>query len=349
MPTPLLRVNENGLYCEVGDFYLDPWRPVERAIISHAHSDHARWGSKHYLAATPGQHVLRTRLGAEANLDFMEYGESVVHNGVKVSFHPAGHILGSSQIRVEHGGEVWVFSGDYKVESDPTCAPFEPLKCDTFITECTFGLPIYHWKPTHEVMAQVNQWWRKNQAAGKASVVFAYALGKAQRLMAGLDWSIGPIVLHGAVWKLTEDYRRSGVEMPQVFRVSELDKKYDYSQALIVAPQSAAGTPWMRRFGAVSFAYASGWMQLRGTRRRLAADRGFALSDHVDWPGLNWAIEATGATRVLATHGSSGTLARWLTERGYDAGVLHTQYVGEVEDAPENVAEDESQEAAVSS
>jgi len=331
---PLLAVNENGLYCEAGDFYVDPWRPVERAVVTHAHADHARWGCGSYLCSAEGERVFRRRLGAEAKLDTLPFGETVTHNGVTVSLHPAGHILGSAQVRLEHAGEVWVVSGDYKVEPDPTCSAFEPVPCHTFITECTFGLPVYRWPKQREVFDEINAWWRQNQEEGKASVLFAYALGKAQRLLAGVDASIGPIYTHGAVEPLTQDYRDSGIALPGTTRVSDETKGLDWSQALIFAPPSANGTPWMRRFGDLSTGFASGWTMVRGQRRRRAVDRGFILSDHVDWPGLMQAIEATGATRILPTHGYVDVVSRWLSEQGYEATPLATQYEGEqAEDA----------------
>src|SRR5437764_6884491 len=245
---PLLTPTDDGLYCPPGDFHVDPWKPVPRAVVTHAHSDHARWGCAHYLAAAAGEHVLRARLGPAAHIHPLPYGEPVTIRGVKVSFHPAGHILGSAQVRLEHRGEVWVVSGDYKTEPDATCAPFEPVRCHVFVSESTFGLPIYRWPPQAEVFGEINAWWRANQAAGKATLLFGYALGKAQRLLAGLDPSIGPIFCHGAVEKLNTAYRASGVHLPPT-KYAATVKGVDWSQALVVAPPSAHGTPWARKFG----------------------------------------------------------------------------------------------------
>ena len=205
----LVVLRESGLYCPPGDFYIDPWRPVARAVITHAHGDHARTGSDLYLTAAPGASVLRARLGDVA-LQSLAYGERLLVNDVAISLHPAGHVLGSAQVRLEHRGEVWVVSGDYKLEHDATCAPFETVKCDQFITEATFGLPVYRWLPTELVFEEINDWWRRNREEGKASVLFAYSLGKAQRIMSGIDASIGPIYTHGAVERLTQAYRRRG-------------------------------------------------------------------------------------------------------------------------------------------
>ena len=321
----LICLRPAGLYCPAGDFYIDPWRPVERAVITHAHGDHARTGHTRYLAAAPSANVLRTRLGDIA-LQTVEYGEAIHFGGAQVSLHPAGHVLGSAQVRIEHRGRVWVASGDYKVAADPTCAPFEAVRCDVFISESTFGLPIYRWPSAEEVFADINRWWSGNAAAGRASVLFCYAFGKAQRILAGIDPSIGPLLVHGAVEPLNRAYRESGVALPATRRVSEVSDKADLKRALVLAPPSAQGTPWLKRFGEYSDAFASGWMQLRGTRRRRALDRGFVLSDHADWPGLMHAIGATGARRVIVTHGQVPVMVRWLREQGLDAEAFETEF-----------------------
>lgn len=327
----MLTNTQAGLYCERGDFHIDPWRPVERAVLTHAHSDHARMGSASYLVTEAGRHIFRERLGDEARIEAIPYGQPRQINDVTVTFFPAGHILGSAQVRVEHRGEVWAVSGDYKVEADETCVPFEPVPCHTFITEATFGLPIYRWRPQGELFAEINRWWRENQQAGRTSVLLAYALGKAQRLLAGVDASIGPIYTHGAVERLNEAYRASGVALPATIYAGD-ERRKDWSDALLLAPPSAQGSTWLRRFGKVSLAFASGWMALRGTRRRKALDRGFAMSDHADWPQLLTAIEATRAERVFVTHGYAAPLVRWLREkRGLDAQPLETEFIGEGE------------------
>lgn len=325
----LVTLREAGLYCEAGDFYIDPWLPVARAVITHAHADHARPGHDRYLAAREGEKVLRVRLGSDATIETIAYGAPIFINGVRVLLYPAGHILGSAQVRIEHRGEVWAVSGDYRIEADVTCAAFEPVRCDAFVTESTFGLPVYRWQQQAKLFAEINEWWRANREAGKASVLFAYALGKAQRILAGIDASIGPIVVHGAVESLNQAYRDGGVDLPKTLRAAELNKRFDSSRSLVIAPPSAQRTPWLKRFGNYSDAFASGWMQIRGARRRRAVDRGFALSDHADWPGLLAAIEATGAHRVFVTHGQVPVMVRWLAERGYDARALETRFEGE--------------------
>jgi len=325
----LVSPHDDGLWCEPGGFHIDPWRPVERALITHAHGDHARAGNARYLAAREGEPVLRARLGDVA-LETLDWGERIVVGGVRVSFHPAGHVLGAAQIRLEHEGEVWVVSGDYRVEADRTCSAFEPVRCDVFVTESTFALPIYRWKPQREVIEAVLRWWSENADAGRASVLYCYALGKAQRILAGLADAAGTslpgvAVCHGAVESMNRAYRAGGIALPHTLRVDEADRA-SLRRALVLAPPSAARSPWLRRFGATSDAFASGWMQVRGARRRRAVDRGFVLSDHADWPGLNAAIDATGASRVIATHGHADVLARWLGERGIDAERFATEY-----------------------
>jgi len=332
--TDLIVAREQGLWCEPGRFFIDPWLPVERALITHAHGDHARAGSARYLAAREGERVLRARLGDIA-LETLDWRERIDVNGVRVSFHPAGHVLGAAQIRLEHGGETWVVSGDYRLEADRSCSAFEPLRCDVFVTESTFALPIYGWQPQREVIDEMLRWWTENADASRASVLFCYALGKAQRILAGFADAAGAslpgaIVCHGAVESMNHAYRASGVALPDTFAVGDVERAA-LRRALVLAPPSAARSPWLRRFGTASDAFASGWMQVRGTRRRRAIDRGFVLSDHADWPALNTAIDATGASRVVATHGHAEVLVRWLRERGLDASRLATPYGDEDE------------------
>jgi putative mRNA 3-end processing factor len=333
---PLLTLTPGGLYCEAGDFFIDPWEPVDRAVITHAHGDHATEGSRAYLTSAEGLGVLRARLEPGATVRGIGYGERLSLNGTSVSLHPAGHILGSCQIRIEHRGEVWVVSGDYKTDPDPTCTAFEPVRCHTFVTESTFGLPIYRWPPQRDVFQDINAWWRSNAAAGEATLLFGYTLGKAQRLLAGLDPSIGPILTHGAVERMTRVYREAGIELPPTTYAGTAAQRADSTGAMVVAPPYAGGSLWARRFGAHSTGFASGWMLVRGARRRQSLDRGFPLSDHVDWPSLLATIEATGAGEVWVTHGYTGPLVRWLQELGIDARAVQTRFEGE-RDEPETI------------
>ncbi|MEM9344592.1 MAG: ligase-associated DNA damage response exonuclease [Pseudomonadota bacterium] len=335
----VLQTTERGLYCPAGDFYVDPWRPVDRALITHGHADHARSGHARYLATHAALPVMRHRLGA-ITAEGVDFGEARQIGDARVSFHPAGHVPGSAQIRVEVGGEVWVASGDYKVEPDGLSEPFEPVRCHTFISECTFGLPVFTWQSQAEVSEAINSWWRANAAEGRISVLGAYSLGKAQRILASVDPEIGPILTHGAVEGTNRVMREQGIALPDTTQVVAETKGKDHPGALVVATPSALGTPWMKRFGAASTAFASGWMALRGVRRRRAADRGFVMSDHADWHGLNAAIRETGAERVYVTHGYTSQFRRWLEAEGYDARVLETEFTGESLDAPELVEEE---------
>jgi putative mRNA 3-end processing factor len=329
-PEDLVIQRPEGLYCPPGDFFIDPWRPVPRAVITHAHADHARRGHGAYLATALSAGVLRARLG-DITLQGLAYGEQVALHGVHVSLHPAGHVLGSAQVRIEHRGQVWVASGDYFTsgiagDHNGTCAPFEPVRCHCFITESTFGLPIYRWRAQAEVLADVNDWWRGNAEAGRASLLMAYSFGKAQRLIAGVDASIGPIVVHGAVAPLNQAYREAGVALPETPTLDTLVDKAALRRALVIAPPAVHGSAWTRRLGEHGDAFASGWMQLRGARRRQGVDRGFVLSDHADWPGLQRAIAATGAERVIVTHGYEAVMVRWLQQQGLQAGSFSTEY-----------------------
>jgi putative mRNA 3-end processing factor len=335
----VLQFTEAGIYCPAADAYIDPWRPVPRALITHGHSDHARGGHGAYLATEAAAPVIRHRLG-DIRLQTIGYGETRRIGAAAVSFHPAGHVPGSAQIRVEVGGEVWVVSGDYKTVDDGLSEPFEPVRCHTFITESTFGLPIYKWTPQAELARDLNAWWAGTAASGRRAILGVYALGKAQRILRLLDPAIGPILTHGAVEATTQVLRDQGIALPATVHITpDLDLKA-YPGAMVLAPPSALGSPWMRRLGPVSTGFASGWMRLRGVRRRRAADRGFVVSDHADWDGLNAAIAATGAERVFVTHGYTSQFSRWLAEQGYEAGVVETEFGGEsLEEAGEEVVE----------
>ena len=320
----------SGLFCPAGNFHIDPWNPVERAVITHAHGDHARAGHASYLCAEPGAPLLRRRFGAEARIETLRYGERVRMGSVELSFHPAGHVLGSAQVRVAGPDGVWVTGGDYKRAADPTCAAFEPVRCDTFITESTFGLPIYRWDATAVVIADIMEWWRANGDAGRTSVLFCYTIGKAQRLLSELSRVTDrPVLVHGMMVGMIDVYRAAGIPMLPVRVLTERPRGTSFAGELVLAPLSARGTPWMRRLGDLSDAFASGLMRVRGVRRQRAFDRGFVLSDHADWPALVATVAETGAPRVLATHGHAAPLARHLRESGLDAGVIRTAWEGE--------------------
>lgn len=336
MAEPLLTFRPEGIYCAEGDFFIDPWKPVDRALITHGHADHARWGMARYLCTDVAAPVMRHRLG-EITLDTVRYGEVRRIGGVEVSFHPAGHVPGSAQIRVACRGEVWVVSGDYKVEADGLSDPFEPVACQHFITESTFGLPVFRWQPQADVAAEVNAWWASCAAAGKIAMLGAYSLGKAQRLMTMLDGP-GPILTHGAVEGTNEVMRAQGIALPDTIRVTPETKGKDHPGALVIAPPSALNATWARRFGTRETGFASGWMAVRGIRRRRSGDRGFVISDHADWPGLLSAIRDTGAENIYVTHGYTDIFTRYLNDAGWTARVVETEYGDEAEDTAEAAA-----------
>lgn len=334
----LLKFTSKGIWCEQADVYIDPWKPVNRALITHGHADHSRYGSKAYLATKSAAPVIKYRLGA-INIDTVAFGEKTVINGVEFSFHPAGHILGSAQIRVAYKGEVWVASGDYKLENDGLAEPFELIRCHTFITESTFGLPVFNWKPQAVIFEDINNWWRANAAAGKVTFLTGYSLGKAQRILQGLDTSIGQIYTHGAVENINEVIRNQGINLPPTIRVTKEVPVKDYRKNIVIAPPSALNSVWMKKFKPISIGIASGWMALRGARRRKAAERGFVLSDHVDWNDLNQAVQETGAEKVIVTHGYTAVYKQYLEEIGLEAEAAETEFTGESIDTDDSSKE----------
>lgn len=325
----LVVLRPEGLYCPTGDFHIDPWRPVPRAVITHGHSDHARIGMGEYHAVADGLPILQWRLGAQ-DYHPHAYGASFLLGEARVSLHPAGHVLGSAQVRIEAGGEVWVASGDYKRQHDPTCTPFEVVPCDVFITEATFGLPIYRWPDTREVARDIVAWREECAVRGETAILYCYALGKSQRLLAELAAHTDrPAFVHGAIETGTALYREAGIAMLATRRVADEAKGSDFAGELVLAPPSAAGSPWIRRFRKAQQGFASGWMRIRGNRRRRNYDRGFVVSDHADWPALLRTVRETGARRVIATHGATEALVRALNEAGIDTGVFKTDFGGE--------------------
>lgn len=334
---PLITFTDRGIYCPRADVYVDPWKPVARALITHGHADHARAGHGHYMCTASAAPIMLHRLG-EITLQTVQYGEVICINGVDISFHPAGHVVGSAQIRLAHKGEVWVISGDYKIENDGISEPFEPIRCTHFITECTFGLPIFKWQPQAVIAAEINTWWARNQAAGKTSMIGAYSLGKAQRILSMLDVSIGRVLTHGAIEVSNGILRKQGVTLPDTIQVTpDVDPKA-YAGAMVLAPPAALGSKWARSFGASSSGFASGWMRLRGVRRRRALDQGFVISDHADWNGLCDAIKLTGAENIYVTHGYTDIFARHLRGIGYNVAIVETDFQSEAAQSEESEA-----------
>jgi putative mRNA 3-end processing factor len=332
----LLTFSPHSIQCTLAGIHIDPWKPVDRAIITHAHSDHAKWGCKHYLAHKDSAPILRMRLGNDISLQTVEYGEVITLNGVRFSLHPAGHILGSAQVRVENAGETWVASGDYKLEDDGFCKPFESVRCHHFITESTFGLPIYNWAPQQQVFDDIKTWWHQNQLLGKTTILMGYALGKMQRIINGLKPFEGNVLAHGAIYNMNEILRGSGYDLPFIDLVDKDMGKEQFRGALILAPSSALNSAWMKKFEPYSTGFCSGWMAVRGAKNRKSVDRGFVLSDHADWSGLNAAVKNTGAENVYVTHGYTAAFSRWLNEQGIRSTEVKTMYGDEEkEEVPE--------------
>ncbi|UAY51227.1 ligase-associated DNA damage response exonuclease [Ferruginibacter albus] len=326
----LIEFSDRGLYCPPANVYIDPWKSVDKAIITHAHSDHAKNGNGHYLCHPYTTAILKARLG-ENNYQSIEWNEVITINGVKISLHPAGHIIGSSQVKLEYKNEIWVFSGDYKVENDGISGSFEPVRCNTFITESTFALPIYKWLPQKVVYENIQQWIKQNQQEQVSSVLIAYSLGKAQRLLQPLSEVTETIFVHGAVWNMHQALINAGIHLPEVELITPLTPKEKLKGCVVIAPSGSESSPWINRFKPYEVGICSGWMQVRGNTRRSNADKGFVLSDHADWNGLLTAIKDTGAQKVFATHGFQSAFSRYLNEQGIEAAEVKTEYGDEDE------------------
>lgn len=325
----LIEFHKEGIYCPRADIFIDPWKPQKRAIITHAHADHARAGMQSYLAHEDSEEVLKLRLGKRIKLETVAYNQNTVINGVNFSLHPAGHIYGSAQVRVEYKGEIWVISGDYKTEDDGFCTPFEPIKCDHFVTESTFAMPIYQWQSQKQVFEEINQWWRKNQAEGKCTVLFGYSLGKSQRIIDNLDLSIGEVFLHKSIWHTNEALIKNGAPLPRLECVENNIAQNRLKGCMVITPSLTPDAAWVKKIEPYVTGACSGWMMIRSSKRRRSADRGFVLSDHADWNGLNEAVAATGAENIYVTHGYTAVYSRWLREQGFNAREVHTLYEGE--------------------
>ena len=322
----LLQFTKKGICCPQADIFIDPSSPVENAVITHGHSDHARTGCSNYLSHHLTVSILKYRLGNNISAEGIEYNKAIDINGVKLSLHPAGHIPGSAQVRLEYKGEVAVVSGDYKTEYDGLTEAFEPVKCNTFVTESTFALPVYKWKKQSDIFNDINNWWEKNKENGKASVICGYSLGKAQRILHNVDRSIGKIYGHGAVTILNDLLISEGIDLPEIEKADLKIQKKDNAGALIIAPPSVVSNVWLRKFEPYSLGYASGWMNIRGAKRRQGIDIGFALSDHADWDELNKTVKETGAEKIYVTHGYTAVFVKWLREKGIDAEEIITNY-----------------------
>jgi putative mRNA 3-end processing factor len=324
----LLELTSAGLYCPAGDFHIDPWKPVARAVVTHAHSDHARSGMERYFCARSGAALLRQRVGKNAAVQALAFGAPLRIGKAWISLHPAGHILGSAQVRIEHDGVVTVVTGDHNASDTHAAAePFEAVPCDVLVTESTFGLPVYHWARPEAVMAEIHGWWRANQAAGRTSVLPCYPLGKTQRILAALDASVGPVALAGPGRAFLPLYAAEGVRFPESVDLVPETVEQLKGSGLVLISFAGREPELLKRLAPLSFGAASGWMRIRGVRRSRDCDRGFVLSDHSDWPGLLRCVRQSGARRVGVTHGQTEVFARYLREvEGLDGFVVPTRF-----------------------
>jgi len=327
----LISFTNKGIYCKQGEFYIDPWRPVNLAVTTHGHGDHVKWGNKGYLCHDLTKAILQQRLGTGLNIETLPYNKEININGVKLSFFPAGHVIGSAQVRLEYKGEVCVVSGDYKVEYDGISTAFEPVKCHTFVSESTFGLPIYKWQPQEIIFKQIRDWVADNHDKQKTSVLIAYSLGKAQRLIKNLAGD-SKIYVHNAIANLNDGFISAGVDLPATIRITPELKKEELQQGIVIVPPALAEGRWIKNLQHAATGVCSGWMRVRAGRRWRSADAGFALSDHADWPGLLSAIKATAAEKVFVTHGFVSTFSKYLNEIGIHSEEVATRYGNEEEE-----------------
>lgn len=324
----LIKFTNKGILCPQGNFYIDPWHPVDYAVTTHGHADHVKWGNKNYLCHDLTKPILKQRYGLDENVETLPYGKTITINGVKLTMFPAGHVIGSAQIRLEYKGEICVVSGDYKVEYDGISTAFEPVKCHTFVSESTFGLPIYNWQPQALIFEQIKSWVENNHQKQKTSVLVAYSLGKAQRLIKNLAGS-HPIYVHNSIANLNESFETVNVKLPPTVRITAEIKKDELQQGIVIVPPVMAEGRWVKTLQQAAIGVCSGWMMVRAGRRWRSADAGFALSDHADWTGLLSAIKATEAEKVFVTHGSTAVFAKYLNEIGITAAEVTTKYGSE--------------------
>lgn len=329
----LIQNTPKGLYCPLADVFIDPQKPVTRALITHGHSDHAVTGHRYYLCTKLTEAVIKLRLGSFIQTQVVGFGERITINNVHFSFHPAGHIPGSAQIRIEHKGEVWVITGDYKTEPDKVSGDYELLKCDTFITETTFALPIYQWQPQSHIMNEILNWYKYNLTLGKSTIVLAYALGKSQRIIQNIPDEI-PIYTHTTVEDTNKVLREAGLKLRKTIQINSRVSKKDIQRGIVIAPSSILNTPLMRSLESPGLGYASGWMALSRFRKQQAATAGFVLSDHVDWNELNLVIHECGAENIWLMHGYTKEYKQYLTAIGKNVTDIGSHFQLKTKDTP---------------
>lgn len=328
----IIEFRPQGIYCIPGKFYIDPWLPVDRAIITHGHADHARAGMGSYLCHRFTTPILKIRIGEAIQVQDVDYNEAININGVEVSLHPAGHIIGSAQVRIAYKGKVVVVSGDYKLQDDGLSNPFELVRCHEFITESTFGLPIYQWESVENLNKQLQDWILKNQSFGKTSVFVGYSLGKAQRIMRAVA-GMAPIYVHSSIARLNKAYESVGIVLPEYETVDLREDLKHIDKNIVILPPSLVGTNVIKRIPHMAYAICSGWMAVRGARRWRSADAGFAVSDHADWNDLLRVTKETGAEKVYVTHGQTAVFSKYLNENGILAEEVKTDFGVEKEEA----------------
>jgi putative mRNA 3-end processing factor len=315
----LLRSTPHGLYCPEGDFYIDPQVPVARAVITHAHADHARPGSQKYLCSDRCLPLAKLRLQHGANIQSLPFGQKISMNKVSVSLLPAGHITGSAQVLLESNGRRALVTGDFKRHADPLTHAYEPAPAHLLVMETTFALPIFAWQNCEHLQESLLHWVARNRAEGYTSVILAYALGKAQQVCHYLAPLDVPLLAHGSVRRFQAAFSKLGLRLPALESASE-EKAKTNKGAIVVAPPSVQNTSWLDRFRPYRTCFASGWMTIRGNRRRRNVDFGLALSDHADWDGLVSTVNDVQPEIVWTTHGYAETFARFLAEeRGTQA------------------------------
>lgn len=307
----LITKTAKGLYCEQGDFFIDPSQAVHKAIITHAHSDHARSGSNNYLAYEKNEHILKLRLGKNIQFQGLKFNQTILINGIKVSFHPSGHIPGSAQIRLEFKGEVWVISGDYKLNYDGLSDPFEHVKCHHFVTESTFGLPIFNWQHQKIVFEEINNYWKSCAQNGENLIISAYSLGKSQRIIKHLDSEIGKILCHPTTAQNNIALQAAGFNFGNWEIYNPL---VPCKGAAIICPPASITDSFLKKMHPYRSISCSGWMALRGARKWGNLDRGFVLSDHADFKELIIACKESESENIYVTHGYTKTFSQYINE-----------------------------------
>ena len=308
----LVKKDIQGTFCQTGNFWIDPAKPVKRALITHAHFDHISFGCEEYICSPETVSLLKERIGNNIKVKSYGYDEIFKINGIKISFHPSGHILGSSQIKLEGGNEKWLITGDFKRQRDDTCLNYQEVKTDFLICESTFALPIFNWASTNKIVDEIVDW--VNESPNLTSILFCYSLGKAQRILNELkNKKIKKIYAHRSIKKINDIYIKQGIKLEDIAKIDKEIATKDYKGSLLLMPPSQNKANLLNRFGDYQTAFASGWMIIRALKNRSGYDKGFAISDHADWNGLIKTIKSSKAEKVFLDHGNGESLAKYLS------------------------------------